>query len=113
VDLRFRLTLAAALALAAPAVLCAAAGALHQVTGWPVTRPFEAVFAALGVTASSPLPLRQAWYLGAFILGPLAGAALASTGAFSGAKPRAAFLSVASGGTLIAIFWVLQSLLDD
>ena len=112
-ELPFRMALAAAIALAAPATLCAAAGALHGLTGWPVTRPFEAAFAALGVTNASPLALRRAWYLGTFILAPLAGTALALTGAAGGVRPRAAFALAASDGALIAVYWVLHSLLAD
>jgi hypothetical protein len=112
-ELRFRLTLSAAIVLAAPATISATAGFVHELTGWPVTRPIEAAFAALGVTKSSPLPLRQAWYLGTYILAPLAGAALALAGAVAGMMLRAAFVAVAAVGTLIAIYWVLHSLLAD
>lgn len=107
----FRLTLAAAIALAAPAILSAAAGLVHELTGWPVDRPFEAAFAALGVTDASPLPLRQGWYLGTFILAPLAGAAIAVRAAGPAIALRAAFMTVASVGMLVAVYWVLHSLL--
>jgi hypothetical protein len=109
----FRLALAAAIVLAAPAALCAGAGLAHELTGWPVDRPFEAAFAALGVTNASPLPLRQAWYLGTFILAPLAGAAIAAGAAAATIALRAAFIGVASAGTLIAAYWALHSLLAD
>jgi hypothetical protein len=113
VELRSRLTLAAAVVLAAPATLCATAGLVHELTGWPVTGPIEAAFAALGVTNASPLPLRQAWYLGTYILAPLAGAAIAVSAAVATMMLRAAFIGVASLGTLIAMYWVLHSLLAD
>lgn len=112
-ELRFRLALAAAIALAAPATLCAGAGLVHDLTGWPVDRPFEAGFAALGVTDTSPLPLRQAWYLGTYVLAPLAGAAIAVSAAVATIVLRGAFIGVASAGTLIAFYWVLHSLLAD
>jgi hypothetical protein len=113
VELRLRLALTAAIVLAAPATLCAGAGLVHEVIGWPVDRPFEAAFAALGVTNSSPLPQRQAWYLGTYILAPLAGAAIAVSAAVATIVLRAAFIGVASVGTLIALYWVLHSLLAD
>ena len=112
-DVRFRLALTAAVVLAAPATLCATAGLVHELTGWPADRPFEAAFAALGVTNTSPLPLRQAWYLGTYILAPLAGAAIAVSAAVATIVMRAAFIGVASVGTLIASYWVLHSLLAD
>ncbi len=112
-ELRSRLALAAAIVLAAPATICATAGLVDGITGWPVSRPIEAAFAALGVTNASPLPLRQAWYLGTYILAPLAGAAIAVSAAVATMMLRAAFVGVASVGTLIAIYWVLHSLLAD
>lgn len=112
-ELRFRLALGAAIVLAAPATLCAGAGLVHDVTGWPVDRPFEAAFAALGVTKTSPLPLRQAWYLGTYILAPLGGAAVAVSAAVATMVLRTAFVGVASAGTLVAVYWVLHSLLAD
>jgi len=107
-----RLALALAVALAGPATFAASAGMIQETTGFPAGRPVEAVFAALGVTNASPLPVRQAWFFGAYILAPLAGAAIAASAAVAGARPRWVFIATAGVGTVMAGFWVLWSLLD-
>jgi hypothetical protein len=107
-----RLALVAAIALAFPAVFAASAAMIQETTGFPAGRPLDGIFAALGVTNASPLPVRQSWFLGAYILAPLAGAAMAASAGAAGARPRWAFIATAGAGTVVAGFWVLWSLLD-
>ena len=111
-DGRPRLLLAAAALCAAPAGFSLLSGAVHAASGLPVTRLVEAAFAAAGVTNASPLPVRQGWYLGAYILAPLAGTAIAASGAAARARPRWPFILVASAGIALALFWTVWSLLD-
>jgi hypothetical protein len=107
-----RTALFVGIVLALPATAAAVTSLVHEATGLPVTAPIDAAFKALGVTNASPLPVRQAWYLGAYILAPLAGAAIAGS-ALIGARLRWAFGSVATVATLVAVFWTVRSLLDD
>jgi hypothetical protein len=104
--------LLAGIALAAPGALSAAAGALEAVAGVPATRPIAAAFAYLGVTNQSPLPVRQAWYLGVYILGPLAAVAIGAIGA-ARTRPRWPFALIATVAAALAVFWTVRSLLDD
>jgi hypothetical protein len=107
-----RLVLVLAVALAGPAAYAASAAMIQETTGFPAGRPVDVVFAALGVTNASPLPVRQSWFFGAYILAPLAGAATAASAAVAGARPRWAFIAMAGAGMVVAGFWVLWSLLD-
>jgi hypothetical protein len=85
----------------------------HAALGFPAPgHAFETALAHLGVTNSSPLPLRQAWYLGLFILAPGAGAVLAGAAAMAGPARRVPLFTLAALGLLLAGFWVLRSLAD-
>ena len=98
--------------LVAPAAAAVAAEGLAAL-GFPAPgHAFEAGLAGLGVTSSAPLPLRQAWYLGLFILAPGAGAALAGTAAMAGPARRLPLFALGALGLLLAGFWVLRSLAD-
>jgi hypothetical protein len=113
-DARSRLVLIAGAVLAAPAACAVAALVLGAAGIAAPAQLVNATFAALGVTNASPLPTRQAWYFGTFILAPLAGAALALT-AFAEPVARTRWSAGALGacGTLLAAFWAVRSLLDD
>ena len=109
-----RLALVAAIVLTAPATLSIAAGAVHAATG--IQGPsllVEALFAALGVTNTAPLPVRQAWYFGVYILAPAIGAA---TALFAGTQLRSQarwpLYTVTAAAALSAMFWVVRSLAD-
>ena len=104
--------LGVAAALAAPAAIALLAPPLQALTGIPVPRLVESAFAALGVTNASPLPVRQAWYFGAYILAPLAGTGIVLSVAILG-RPRWALLTAGGAGFAIAAFWTVRSLLDD
>jgi hypothetical protein len=87
---------------------------LRSVTG--VSTPaalVDAVFAAFGVSNTSPLPVRQAWYFGAYILAP---AIAAATALFASAALRPAvrwpLFAVTGVAALSAMFWVVWSLAD-
>lgn len=110
--MNLRLALVIAVVLAGPAAFAASAGVIQETTGFPAGRSVDAVLAALGVSNDSPLPVRQAWFFGAYILAPLAGAATAASAAVAGARPRWALIATAGAGTIVAGFWVLWSLLD-
>jgi hypothetical protein len=114
VDSRSRVALAAAIALAAPAILSIAAGGLRAATG--IGGPsalVDAAFGAFGVSNTSPLPVRQAWYFGAYILTPAIAAAIAIF-ASAALRPRLRwpFFAVSAAAALSAAFWVVWSLAD-
>ena len=96
-------------ALAAPAAIAAGALILAGATGIAATRPLDALYATLGVTNRSPLPVRQAWYAGIYLIAPLTAAAIGLAVAAS-ARSRAPFLGLAALGVALAIFWALWSL---
>ena len=109
-----RLALVAAIVLTAPATLSIVAGALRAATG--IRGPsllVDALFAALGVSNTSPLPVRQAWYFGLYILAPAIGAA---TALFAGTQLRSRarwpLYTVTAAAALSAMFWVVWSLAD-
>lgn len=104
--------MALAALVAAPAVVAALSAPLQSASGLPVTRLVDSAFAALGVSNASPLPVRQAWYFGAYILAPLAGTAIAVSAAGLRGRPWWPFALVASAGALVAVFWTVYSLLD-
>ena len=111
---RFPGSLIAATVLTAPATLAIAAGTLRAVTG--IRGPSllaEAMFAALGVSDTSPLPVRQAWYFGLYILAP---AIAAATALFAGttlrSRARWPLFAVTAVAALSAMFWVVWSLAD-
>ena len=109
-----RLALIAAVVLTAPATFAIAAGALRAATG--ISGPavlVDAGFAAFGVSNTSPLPVRQAWYFFAYILTPAVAAALAIF-ASTAPAPRARwpFFAVSAAAALSAVFWVVYSLAD-
>jgi hypothetical protein len=113
-DVRTRLALAAAIVLTLPATFAIAAGALRAAMG--IGGPaalVDAFFTAFGVSNASPLPVRQAWYFGAYILAPAAAAAAALSAATAlrahGRRPLYAVTAVAA---LSAMFWVVYSLAD-
>lgn len=110
-DRRTGWTLLAAL-LVAPAAAAVAAQGLAALGFAVPGQAFDAAFARLGVTNNSPLPLRQAWYLGLFILAPLAGAALSGAAASAARGRRWPLLTLAALGVLLAAFWVVRSLAD-
>jgi hypothetical protein len=98
--------------LVAPA---AASVAAHALAALGVSGPghaLDAAFSQLGVTNNSPLPLRQAWYLGLYILAPGAGAALAGAAALAAPVRRVPLFALATLGLLLAAFWVVRSLAD-
>ena len=109
-----RLALVAAIALTAPATFALAAGALRAATG--IGGPaalVEAGFAAFGVSNTSPLPVRQAWYFFAYILTPAVAVALAiSASATLRPRMRWPFFAVSAAAALSAVFWVVYSLAD-
>jgi hypothetical protein len=110
-DRRAGSTLIATL-LIAPA---AAAVAAHGLAALGVTAPgllLEAGFARLGVTNGSPLLLRQAWYLGLYILAPGGAAAVAGAAALATPARRMPLLVLAALGLLHAAFWIVWSLAD-
>ena len=109
-----RAALVVAIALTAPATFSIAAGTLRSVAG--IGGPaalVDTVFAAFGVSNASPLPVRQAWYFGAYILTPAISAALAIF-ASTALSPRARwpFFAVTATAALSAMFWVVWSLAD-
>jgi hypothetical protein len=113
-DHRSRVALAGAVLLIAPAALVLASTGIEAVTGLHTTRVANAAFAMLGVTGTSPLPVRQAWYAGTFILAPLGGAALALSACIdAGARARWQLGALSACAALIASFWTIRSLLDD
>ncbi len=113
-DRRSRLALAAGAVLVAPAAFAILASALRAVGIVGPAQLADAVFAAFGVTDASPLPARQAWYLGTYIVAPLAGAAIALTSLTeTGVRARWSAVALSACGALIASFWTLRSLLDD
>ena len=109
-----RLALVAAIALTAPATFSIGAGALRAATGiaGPATL-VDAFFAAFNVSNTSPLPVRQAWYFGLYILAPAIGAA---TALFAGtalrSRARWPLYTVTAVAALSAMFWVVWSLAD-
>jgi hypothetical protein len=111
---RSRVALVAAIALTTPATFAIAAGALRSATG--ISGPaalVDAVFAAFGVSNTSPLPVRQAWYFGAYILTPAIAAALGVfASAALGPRVRWPFFAVSAAAALSAVFWVVYSLAD-
>ncbi len=115
-DSRSRVALVAAIALTAPATFAIAAGALRSATG--IEGPaalVDACFSAFGVSNTSPLPVRQAWYFGAYILAPAVAAAtalVASTGAGPRPRGRWPLFAVSAAAALSAMFWVVWSLAD-
>ncbi|MBV8369792.1 MAG: hypothetical protein JO036_12820 [Candidatus Eremiobacteraeota bacterium] len=112
-DARSRLALAAGTIVAAPAAFAIAALALRAAGIAAPAQLVDAAFAAFGVTNASALPVRQAWYLGTYILAPLAGAAIALGGCVqTRAAGRWAFGALSAGDALIASFWIVWSLLD-
>jgi hypothetical protein len=113
-DSRSRLALSVSIALAAPAMLSIAAGGLHAATG--ISGPaalVDAAFGAFGVSNTSPLPVRQAWYFGAYILAPAIAMAI---GVFASTafRPRVRwpFFVASAAAALSALFWVVYSLAD-
>jgi hypothetical protein len=113
-DARSRLALAAGAVLAAPAAFAVAALALRAVGIVAPAQLADAAFSAFGVTNASPLPMRQAWYFGTYILAPLMGAGIALTAfAEPAARTRWAAGALGACGTLIAAFWTVRSLVDD
>jgi hypothetical protein len=109
-----RAALVAAIVLTAPATFSIAAGALRAVAG--IGGPaalVDAGFSAFGVSNTSPLPVRQAWYFGAYILTPALAAAIAVF-ATSALRPRVRwpFFAVSAAAALSAVFWVVYSLAD-
>ncbi|HEV3086989.1 MAG TPA: hypothetical protein VGX96_07150 [Candidatus Elarobacter sp.] len=110
---RSRFAFVAAAVLVAPAALGVVAAGLSVAGIRGPSKLFDAAFAILGVTNTSPLPLRQAWYFGAFILAPLAGAAVALVAcAGTRASVRWALGALTACGTLVAAFWIVWSLVD-
>lgn len=113
-DRRCRLALLIAILFAAPATVALSAGALREYAGFgaPATL-VETVFAALGVTNTSPLPVRQAWYFGLYILAPAIAAAVALAASVE-LRPRVRWPlpAVSACATLVAMFWVVHSLTD-
>jgi hypothetical protein len=98
--------------LLAPA---AAALAVQGLAALGVAAPahlFAAGLARLGVTDASPLPLRQAWYLGLYILAPGGGAALATAAALAAPLRRVPLFGLAALGLLLAAYWIVYSLAD-
>jgi hypothetical protein len=94
--------------------LSIAAGALRAATGIAAPAALvETAFAAFGVSSTSPLPVRQAWYFGAYILAPAiaVGTALFASASF---RPhlRWPLFAVAATAALSATFWVVWSLAD-
>ncbi len=110
-DRRIGLTLLAAL-LIAPAATAVAAEGLAALGIAAPGHAFEGVFARLGVTNTSPLPLRQAWYLGLYILAPGGAAALAGAAAFAAPGRRVPLFVLAALGLGLAAYWILMSLAD-
>jgi hypothetical protein len=112
-DLRFRTALVVAIILTAPATSSIAALALRAAGIAGPAALIDAAFGALGVSNTSPLPVRQAWYFGAYILAPAIGAA---TALFAGAalRPRHRWplFAVTAAAALSATFWVVWSLAD-
>jgi hypothetical protein len=108
-----RVALIAALALTAPATLSIAAVALRAAGIVGPATLVDTAFAALGVSNASPLPVRQAWYFGAYILAP---AIAAATAVFASAASRPAvrwpLFAVTAAAALSATFWVVWSLID-
>jgi len=113
-DARSRLALVLGAVLAAPAAFALAALALRAAGVVAPAQLVDAVFTAFGVTNASPLPVRQAWYFGTYILAPLVGGGIALT-AFAEPVARTRWSAGALGacGTLLAAFWAVRSLLDD
>jgi hypothetical protein len=109
-----RAALVLAIALTVPATFSLAAFTVRQVAG--IGGPaalIDAVFAAFGVSNTSPLPVRQAWYFGAFILTPAISAALAIfASAALGPRVRWPFFAVTATAAISAMFWVVWSLAD-
>ncbi|MEA2787261.1 MAG: hypothetical protein QOF71_3365 [Candidatus Eremiobacteraeota bacterium] len=110
---RSRAAFVVAIALTAPAALSIAALALRATGVAGPAALIDAAFGALGVSNTSPLPVRQSWYFGAYILAPALGAA---TALFAGTalRPRHRWPSfaVTAVAALSATFWVLWSLAD-
>ena len=109
-----RVALVVAMALTAPATLSIGAAALRVATS--IHGPAALVdkaFAAFGVSNASPLPVRQAWYFGIFILAP---AIAAATALFASAalapRVRWPLFAVTATAALSATFWVVWSLTD-
>ena len=113
-DPRSRVALIVAIALAAPATFSIAAGALRSMAG--IGGPaalVDAAFGAFGVSNTSPLPVRQAWFFGAYILTPAVAAATALfASAALGPRARWPFFAVSGAAVLSAMFWVVWSLAD-
>ena len=114
VNSRSRIALVVAIALTAPATFSIGAAMLRSAAGigWPAAL-VDMAFSAFGVSNSSPLPVRQAWYFGAFILAP---AIAASIALFAGAalRPRVRWplFAVTAAAALSVTFWVVWSLTD-
>ncbi|MFN2459424.1 MAG: hypothetical protein ABR591_01830 [Candidatus Velthaea sp.] len=103
---------AVALSCAVPARVALMGEALDAVAGAHV-RAFDArIFAGLGVTQNSPLPVRQAWFAGVYLLLPLAGCAAAFTCAAAGGK-RVLFRTLAAVNLTAVAAAAIASLLDD
>ena len=113
-EARSRLALVTGAVLAAPAAVAIAALVLRAAGIAAPAQLVDAAFGAVGVTNASPLPTRQAWYFGTYILAPLVGGGIA-LGAFTEplARTRWTAGALAACGTLIAAFWAVRSLLDD
>ena len=111
---RTRIALVIAIVLTAPATVSIASGALRAATG--IAGPaalVDAAFGVLGVSNASPLPVRQAWYFGAYILAPAIAAAIAVF-ASAALHPRSRWplFAVTAAAALSAAFWVVWSLAD-
>jgi hypothetical protein len=98
--------------LIAPAAAAAAAQALAALGVPAPAHVLDAAFAALGVTGASPLPLRQAWYLGLYIVAPGVGAAIACAAAIGTSARRMPSASLTALGALLSAYWIVASLLD-
>ena len=108
-----RAAFACALALTAPASFSIAALALRGAGMAGPAALVDAAFGAFGVSNTSPLPVRQAWYFGAYILAPAIGAATALL-ASTALRPRHRWtlFAVSAAAALSATFWVVWSLAD-
>lgn len=110
---RSRAALLAALVLTAPATFAIAAAALRSAGVNGPAQLVDAFFTAFGVSNTSPLPVRQAWYFGLYILAPAIGAATALIECTtSRAHGRWPLYAVTATAALSAMFWVVWSLAD-
>jgi hypothetical protein len=108
-----RVALLVAIALTTPATFAIAAIALRATGTNAPAALVDTAFAVFGVSNASPLPVRQAWYFGAYILAPAIAAATALFASTAFRPPtRWALFAVTAVAVLSATFWVVWSLAD-